>query len=106
MKSPASLLRYLTSRCSVATVDYDYSKAYGGGAASVVSSVGGTLGDTTRLTAENVGSTRAALGANVLDVRQQGGVHEEVIVIEAPPGYVTTTEKNTERWLTNNLFLL
>lgn len=73
---------------SVATVDYDYSKAYGGGAGSVVSSVGGTLGDTTRLTAENVGSTRAALGANVQDVRQQGGVHEEVIVIEAPPGYV------------------
>eukprot|EP00978_Attheya_sp_CCMP212_P038057 scaffold185039_cov25-Attheya_sp.AAC.1 len=34
---------------SVATVDYDYSKAYGGGGgASVVSSAGGTLGSGTR----------------------------------------------------------
>jgi hypothetical protein len=88
---------------SVATVDYDYSKAYGGGAASVVSSVGGTLGDTlgeTKMTGgDTMGATSqrtAALGANVLSspsseaalVSPMGSVHEEVIVIEAPPGYV------------------
>jgi hypothetical protein len=74
---------------SVATVDYDYSKAYGGGGTdSVVSSVGGTLGDTTKLTTENMGSHRAALGANVVSDVKTSGVHEEVIVIVAPPGYV------------------
>lgn len=55
---------------SVATVDYDYSKAYGGGAGdpSVVSSVGGTLGDNTFRTSgvndDAAASRAAALGAS------------------------------------------
>lgn len=69
---------------SVATVDYDYSKAYGGGGdQSVVSSVGGTLGDNTRQTAGDLtagsAAARAALGANY-------NTHEEVIIIDAPAG--------------------
>jgi hypothetical protein len=88
---------------SVATVDYDYSKAYGGGGGdhSVVSSVGGTLGDATRQTAGDVlagsAAARAALGASFDDPRSGGGrrmgggaapamARDEVIVIDAPAG--------------------
>ena len=95
------------SVCSVATIDYDYSKAYGGGGDnSVVSSVGGTLGDATRQTAGEVAAgsaaARAALGASfdTSDHNQRrsdsnrrmggggggGGAREEVIVIDAPAG--------------------
>jgi hypothetical protein len=87
----------------VATVDYDYSKAYGGGGGdhSVVSSVGGTLGDATRQTAGDVlagsAAARAALGASFDDPRSGGGrrmgggaapamARDEVIVIDAPAG--------------------
>jgi C-terminal processing protease CtpA/Prc len=75
---------------SVATVDYDYSKAYGGGDASVVSSAGGTFGDNTRQSAGDaaaLGAARAALGAS-FDSESQfpSNVKEEVLVINAPPG--------------------
>jgi len=77
---------------SVATVDYDYSKAYGGGGdTSVVSSVGGTLGDNTRQTAGDVAAgsaaARAALGASFeSDIRNSAALQERVIVIDAPAG--------------------
>jgi PDZ domain len=90
----------------VATVDYDYSKAYGGaGDTSVVSSAGGTMGDTTRQSAGDVAAVaaaRAALGASFdSDVGGRGGgggaagaavyredsnVKEEIIEIDAPAG--------------------
>jgi C-terminal processing protease CtpA/Prc len=69
-------------------VDYDYSKAYGGGGdTSVVSSVGGTLGDTTRHTAGDMAanSARAALGAN-FESDLHNEYKEEVIIINAPAG--------------------
>lgn len=73
----------LMTGCSVATVDYDYSKAYGGaGDQSIVSSAGGTLGDATRQT--------AALGAGFDSAggyRQEGAsFKEEIIEINAPAG--------------------
>lgn len=74
---------------SVATVDYDYSKAYGGGGdTSVVSSVGGTLGDATRQTAGEVAAGRLALGASYDDnIRDSSRIpREQVIVVEAPAG--------------------
>lgn len=74
---------------SVATVDYDYSKAYGGGGdTSVVSSVGGTLGDATRQTAGEVAAGRLALGASYDDnVRDSSRLpREQIIVVEAPSG--------------------
>jgi len=77
---------------SVATVDYDYSKAYGGGGdASIVSSVGGTLGDNTRQTAGDVAAgsaaARAALGASFeSDIRNSTAFQEQVMVIDAPAG--------------------
>jgi PDZ domain len=70
-------------------VDYDYSKAYGGGGdTSVVSSVGGTLGDATRQTAGEVAAGRLALGANYDDtIRENARLpREQVIVVEAPAG--------------------
>lgn len=76
-------------RDSVATVDYDYSKAYGGGGdTSVVSSVGGTLGDATRQTAGEVAAGRLALGAGYDDnMRDSSRIpREQVIVVEAPAG--------------------
>lgn len=94
---------------SVATVDYDYSKAYGGGGDhSVISSVGGTLGDATRQTAGELAAgsaaARAALGASFDDRgsrrnmnnnnsnhmmnsnNNNGNDREELIVIDAPAG--------------------
>ena len=73
---------------SVATVDYDYSKAYGGGDTSVVSSAGGTMGDATRQTGEvsGGGGTLAALGAEAQFRDSAIGTSEEVIEIIAPAG--------------------
>jgi len=72
---------------SVATVDYDYSKAYGGGGASVVSSAGGTMGDTTRQTGEAAAAaTLSALGAESQFRSNEGGTREDTIVIDAPAG--------------------
>lgn len=75
----------------MATVDYDYSKAYGGGGDnSVVSSVGGTLGDNTRQTAGDVAAgsaaARAALGASFESDIRNSGIQEQVIIIDAPAG--------------------
>ena len=70
-------------------MDYDYSKAYGGGGdTSVVSSVGGTLGDATRQTAGEVAAGRLALGAGYDDnMRDSSRIpREQVIVVEAPAG--------------------
>jgi C-terminal processing protease CtpA/Prc len=74
---------------SVATVDYDYSKAYGGGDQSVVSSAGGTMGDTTRQTADAAANSAAlaALGAESQQFRgSEAGMHDEVMEIIAPAG--------------------
>jgi hypothetical protein len=81
---------------SVATVDYDYSKAYGGGGeGSVVSSAGGTLGQQTSgggtLAAAGVA---AAGGASIFsddasfeqNYAGNVSVKEEMIEVYAPPG--------------------
>ena len=73
---------------SVATVDYDYSKAYGGGDTSVVSSAGGTMGDATRQTAGadvSGAGALAALGAES-QFRGSGATSESVLEILAPAG--------------------
>jgi hypothetical protein len=78
-------------RNSVATVDYDYSKAYGGADTSVVSDAGGTMGENTRDTGSQIAAAtaaRAALGAS-FDSGEGGkdpNVKEEVIEISAPAG--------------------
>jgi len=82
---------------SVATMDYDYSKAYGGAGDTSVSSAGGTFGSNTQnLTLPvNAAATGAALGvlggddesynAQYDDPRAARGI-EEIIHIFAPPG--------------------
>ena len=84
---------------SVATVDYDYSKAYGGGGDTSVSSAGGTFGSQTHANAAG----GATLGASTLGTNggpldsgypgngaqfrgAMGNVREELIDIYAPPG--------------------
>lgn len=88
-----SLTRHVSSFSSseivsVATVDYDYSKAYGGADNSVVSSAGGTMGENTRETGSALqSSARAALGASFdSEGKPDGNVREEVIEINAPAG--------------------
>jgi len=87
---------------SVNTVDYDYSKAYGGGGeASVVSSAGGTLGQQTSGGgtlgsggAAAAGLAAGAAGASIFsddasfeqNYGQNVSVKEEMIEIYAPPG--------------------
>lgn len=74
---------------SVATVDYDYSKAYGGADNSVVSSAGGTMGENTRETGSALlqTSARAALGASFdSEGKPDANVREEVLEINAPAG--------------------
>jgi C-terminal processing protease CtpA/Prc len=81
---------------SIATVDYDYSKAYGGGAeVSVVSSAGGTFGSNVEGKDSRVTPAGAsgALGGSFSDEGDSfgyqdpnaGGV-EQMIDIYAPPG--------------------
>jgi C-terminal processing protease CtpA/Prc len=77
-------------------VDYDYSKAYGGGGDnSVVSSAGGTLGDNTRQTAGEVAAAsiaaRAALGASFdsdagYRDTDRSNIKEDIIEVIAPAG--------------------
>lgn len=84
------------SKYSVATVDYDYSKAYGGAGDTSVSSAGGTFGSNTQnqfaLDPANAAATGAALGAMPTDdsfdpgFRDANNVKEEIIHIFAPPG--------------------
>lgn len=77
---------------SVATVDYDYSKAYGGGGdTSVVSSVGGTLGSQTQATTGGPGagavgsfSDDASFDAHYQD--PNASVKEVALEVWAPPG--------------------
>jgi membrane-associated protease RseP (regulator of RpoE activity) len=87
-------------RSSVATVDYDYSKAYGGGGDTSVSSAGGTFGSNVQgisaLDPANAAATGATLGgagsfsdtdsfeAHYRD--PNANVKEELIEIFAPPG--------------------
>lgn len=70
---------------SVATVDYDYTKAYGGGGDTSVSSAGGTFGSNPHSALD--ASKAAATGADNFDYRRSGAnVREELINIFAPPG--------------------
>lgn len=79
---------------SVATVDYDYSKAYGGGGDTSVSSAGGTMGSNTLNISlpTNTISSGGALGAmddNSYDARYDNVKlmqKDELIYIFAPPG--------------------
>ena len=76
----------------VATVDYDYSKAYGGGGDNSVSSAGGTFGSQTHTQAAGGAATLGASGtsaslATASQFRgQNSNVREELIDIYAPPG--------------------
>jgi hypothetical protein len=83
-------------RDSVATVDYDYSKAYGGGDTSV-SSAGGTLGSNTQNQSAFDLLNGAAAGATLGPFDDDGSfeahyqdpksnVKEEILHIFAPPG--------------------
>ena len=96
----------LRTTLSVATVDYDYSKAYGGGGDTSVSSAGGTFGSNTQglstLDPNNAAATGAsALGGGIAGASFSDGesfeghfrdpgagaaVKEELIDIFAPPG--------------------
>lgn len=73
---------------SVATVDYDYSKAYGGGGDTSVSSAGGTFGSRTHTDAAGGaalnGNNPLEGGSNFRG--QNANVREELIDIYAPPG--------------------
>jgi hypothetical protein len=78
---------------SVATVDYDYSKAYGGGADHSVSSAGGTFGSNPNALGANQGVLAAggvaALGSYSDDGSYGAGapnVREELIDVYAPAG--------------------
>ena len=80
---------------SVATVDYDYSKAYGGAGDTSVSSAGGTFGSNTQNISlpNNAAATGAALGAmddNSYNAQYDAPGNrignEEIIHIFAPPG--------------------
>eukprot|EP00536_Pseudo-nitzschia_multiseries_P004400 jgi/Psemu1/253561/estExt_Genewise1Plus.C_730030 len=82
---------------SVATVDYDYSKAYAGGGDTSVSSAGGTLGSNTQnislpTNAAATGATLGVLGSDdesysaQYDDPRSKGEKEEIIHIFAPPG--------------------
>lgn len=89
MVSDSLSLHYLLLLFSVETVDYDYSKAYGG--EGTVSSAGGTMGDNTFPSVEETGATaRVGLGATPDDVGYSAGggavVKEELIEISAPAG--------------------
>lgn len=95
-------LKYLTHvpnlrNDSVATVDYDYSKAYGGGGDTSVSSAGGTFGSQTHgqsfLDPRTAGATGATLGGfsdadSFEDVYRDpnANVKEELLHVFAPPG--------------------
>ena len=74
-------------------MDYDYSKAYGGGGDTSVSSAGGTFGSQTHTQGAG-GATIGSTNGNPLDSGYGGGpgrgqnanVREELIDIYAPPG--------------------
>lgn len=83
----------------MATVDYDYSKAYGGGGDNSVSSAGGTFGSQTHTQAAGGAATLGTTGgpsSGPLDGNfpesgsqfrgQNANVREELVDIYAPPG--------------------
>mmetsp|Transcript_23012 Transcript_23012/g.47613 ORF Transcript_23012/g.47613 Transcript_23012/m.47613 type:complete len:699 (+) Transcript_23012:240-2336(+) len=75
---------------SVATVDYDYSKAYGGAGNYSLSDAGGTLGSRTRQTASDPallpGADNTIYSDDPTFDQAYEGVKEELIDIYAPPG--------------------
>ena len=73
---------------SVATVYYDYYKAYAGTDKSILSSAGGTMGENKRETGSALQpSARAALGASFdSEGKPDANVREEVLEINAPAG--------------------
>lgn len=75
---------------SVATVDYDYSKAYGGAGDTSVSSAGGTFGSNAQANAAATGATLGPMDDASYDARYDNSRgnsgNEEVIHIFAPPG--------------------
>ena len=79
----------------MATVDYDYSKAYGGGGDTSVSSAGGTFGSQTHTQGAGGATLGGSANGGPLDGIAEGGaafrgqnanVREELIDIYAPPG--------------------
>lgn len=78
----------------MATVDYDYSKAYGGGGETSVSSAGGTFGSQTHTQGAGGAALDSVAGSNGADGQgasgfgggQNANVREELIDIYAPPG--------------------
>lgn len=69
---------------SVSTVDYDYSKAYGGaGDNSIVSSASATLGDGTRQSAPDGLLGSASIGSAQVD---EPVIREEIFEVNAPSG--------------------
>ncbi|KAL7464066.1 hypothetical protein ACHAXS_004406 [Conticribra weissflogii] len=75
---------------SVATVDYDYSKAYGGAGNYSLSDAGGTLGSRTRQTASDPallpGADNTIYSDDPTFDQAYEGVKEELLDIYAPPG--------------------
>jgi membrane-associated protease RseP (regulator of RpoE activity) len=85
---------------SVATVDYDYSKAYGGGGDTSVSSAGGTFGSNTQGISQGDNANPAATGAALGGVGSfsdgeslegqfrdpNANVKEDLLNVFAPPG--------------------
>lgn len=71
---------------SVATVDYDYSKAYGGGGDTSVSSAGGTFGSNTQAQSAADATGAAAGSVGSFESKAGGNSKEELIDIYAPPG--------------------
>lgn len=67
---------------SIATVDFDYSKAFGGGQEASVSSAGGTLGSGTRAAPGRFSS----FASSILSPGQQQQPRDETLVIFAPAG--------------------
>lgn len=85
----------LLSIRSVTTVDYDYSKAYGGGADHSVSSAGGTFGSNPQALGANQGAVAAGGAATLGSYSDDGSfgdgagapnVREELLDIFAPAG--------------------
>ncbi len=81
---------HCVSLLSVATVDYDYSKAYGGAGNYSLSDAGGTLGSRTRQTAADPALLPGSGGTIFSDDQTfdqaYEGVREELLDVYAPAG--------------------
>ena len=89
------VLRVRVCDCSVATVDYDYTKAYGGGGDTSVSSAGGTFGSVSNMlgAGQTLTTGRDGMASSFSDdgsfgdaAYRDSNAREEVIDIYAPPG--------------------